>query len=170
MVKFCHLCEKEFEGSFESHSLTDEHGVAEDSVYSGSDKGSKHSLYCYKCEFSGRTDKEWNAHIKTEKHKNIDKPKENHHCEKCDFKARNPTEWRIHLATKKHNSDGIKENFHCEKCGITATCRKQWDAHLATKKHIGREETNYHCEKCNYRTTIPHLIKQHEATKKHQRG
>jgi hypothetical protein len=133
---------------WKDHQLYDEHRANVKRLL-------KNKYYCKKCEYQFETQRLFERHCESDKHKGLKMTKEQLYCKKCDIQCDNKAKWDDHILTKKHLNDKkkkTKEELCCLKCNTQCHNDSEWEKHLKTKKHIRNTNTNG--------TEIPRAIQQ----------
>jgi hypothetical protein len=78
---------------------------------------SNNKFYCEKCNVKCSKMSDWNRHISTAKHANLEGfRRQNYACFKCNFTCDHKSSWDKHITTQKH-----RRNISAEKLGYEIT-------------------------------------------------
>jgi len=98
-------------------------GVSPEEVYS-----------CEKCNFFTTHKGNYNKHLKSNKHRGIEKEQKKYSCVDCNYHTTYKTDYTRHMAGERHLRiiELLKNNLNKNQC---PTCKKQYDSSSAFCKH-----------------------------------
>lgn len=103
--------------------VSDNEGVTPEEVYS-----------CEKCNFFTPHNGNYNKHLKSNKHRGIEKEQKKYSCVDCNYHTTYKTDYTRHMAGERHLRiiELLKNNLNKNQC---PNCKKQYDSSSAFCKH-----------------------------------
>lgn len=103
--------------------VSDNEGVTPEEVYS-----------CEKCNFFTPHKGNYNKHLKSNKHRGIEKEQKKYSCVDCNYHTTYKTDYTRHMAGERHLRiiELLKNNLNKNQC---PNCKKQYDSSSAFCKH-----------------------------------